>query len=228
MLSEKEIEILYAYCETKGVRYYDVQAELVDHLADAIEKLQKQKPSLSFRELISEVDTQFAPDEFVMITKNKSVVIRKKYFNLYKEELFSFVRIPKLFLLILLYSLMFLFRDYTHDFYLPILQTLPLLFALNFFIWKRRLKLDFGANIFDSRLSLISLRLVRWVTTRIIVIIYIPFAVLYTFLHIKEYDQYPNFFTALYPLFIVAYMSAVNIQYKIRYQIIADYPEAFA
>jgi hypothetical protein len=209
------------------VKYYDVQTELVDHLADAIEKLQTEHPSYSFRELLAKVDAQFAPDEFVMITKNKSTVIRKKYFSLYKEELFSFIKPPKIFLLALLLALMLFFQGYTHYFFQVVFQLLPLYFSISFFVWKKRLNINFGYTIFDSRLPLISLQLIKWVTNRIIIVIYFSLFALYGFLHLRGFDMQPGFFVSLYPILIVAFISAVNIQYRIRYQIMMDYSKAF-
>jgi hypothetical protein len=39
IIDEGKLAHLYRYCRSRGVRYYDVQTELVDHLAEAIEKL---------------------------------------------------------------------------------------------------------------------------------------------------------------------------------------------
>lgn len=37
-LTEEQIADLFLFCEENGVRYYEVQIELVDHLASAIEQ----------------------------------------------------------------------------------------------------------------------------------------------------------------------------------------------
>mgnify|MGYP000193300158 CR=1 FL=1 len=44
MITEVQYESLFAFCRKHYVQYYDVQVELVDHLAEAIEeKLKAEK-----------------------------------------------------------------------------------------------------------------------------------------------------------------------------------------
>jgi hypothetical protein len=40
-LNQEQIEALFRFCEKKSVRYYDLQVELVDHLAERIEEEMK-------------------------------------------------------------------------------------------------------------------------------------------------------------------------------------------
>lgn len=233
LLNKQQIDILYQYCECKSVRYYDVQTELVDHLADAIEKLHSEKSALNFRELLSCVDAQFSENEFALIVKNKSSLIRKKYWRLYKEELIQFFTIPKIFLLISLYLLLFLLQDYIPKdflfigFYLP-----PFLYNfIQFILWKKKLKTNFGRNIYDSKLPLMSLKMLKWFTERIIILT-LPVLLFVSFLpqiHLSWANMIgikPFLFT--YPLFAVIYMSVINIQFRVCWQIRKQYSEAFS
>ncbi|MBS1666658.1 MAG: hypothetical protein JST58_04705 [Bacteroidetes bacterium] len=229
MLSDQYIEILHQYCECKGVKYYDVQTELVDHLADAIIKSQKEHPELSFREQIAKVDAQFAPDEFALITKNKSKAIRKKYFSTFKEELYSYTRLPKILFLFFLYALLLSLHAYSQYFYF-ILQLLPLYLTISFIARKKRLKISYGLYLFDSKKPLLSLKSIKWVYEKIIIVTYIPIILLSLYLRFKGFDKTSNFFffTALFPILMVAFISAVNIMYRIRFQIEKDYTKAFS
>ncbi|MDB0600598.1 hypothetical protein [Tenacibaculum maritimum] len=47
-LTNNEIKALYKFTQEHYVAYYDVQVELVDHLANDIEKIWERSPSLSF------------------------------------------------------------------------------------------------------------------------------------------------------------------------------------
>ena len=50
MLTDEQIAALFAFCEKHLVRHYDLQVELVDHLANAIEtKMALIKPFPSTR-----------------------------------------------------------------------------------------------------------------------------------------------------------------------------------
>jgi hypothetical protein len=49
MLSQEQLQELFSFCEKHFVQYYDVQVELVDHLANAIEAEMAANPKRSFR-----------------------------------------------------------------------------------------------------------------------------------------------------------------------------------
>ena len=51
-LSAEQIERLYQFTRQHYVEYYDLQTELVDHLANAIEEQWQQNPKLSFEEAL--------------------------------------------------------------------------------------------------------------------------------------------------------------------------------
>ncbi|PIE98900.1 MAG: hypothetical protein CR961_01445 [Polaribacter sp.] len=49
-LTAEQIQDLYKFTRQHYVEHYDVQTELVDHLANDIEQICKEKPSLTFTE----------------------------------------------------------------------------------------------------------------------------------------------------------------------------------
>ena len=51
-LSAEQIERLYVFTRQHYVEYYDVQTELVDHLASAIEKHWQEDPDQDFETLL--------------------------------------------------------------------------------------------------------------------------------------------------------------------------------
>ncbi|PZP46027.1 MAG: hypothetical protein DI598_12635 [Pseudopedobacter saltans] len=51
-LSQNDIDFLFQFCTKHGVKYYDVQVELVDHLASAIEAEMANKPNLLFEDCL--------------------------------------------------------------------------------------------------------------------------------------------------------------------------------
>ena len=59
MLTEIEIEKLFAFCRRHYIQYYDVQAEIVDHFADAIEKAMEKDPQVSFEQALAAVYVSF-------------------------------------------------------------------------------------------------------------------------------------------------------------------------
>jgi hypothetical protein len=105
-LSLEQIEDLYAFCNEQDVPYYDVQIELVDHLANAIEQKWKENPSLSYDKALWAVFDQFGISGFRKIRRAKEKELRKKYFRLQWKHIAEFFCLPKIILTISL-SLIF-------------------------------------------------------------------------------------------------------------------------
>jgi hypothetical protein len=79
-----------------------VQLELVDHIADIIEDLQKTNPALSFSEALQMASEQFSDEEFRMIVKSKTQQLKTKIKKLWWKEFVSYFTIPKILITILL------------------------------------------------------------------------------------------------------------------------------
>ena len=102
MLQQTQIDEIISFCETKGVKYYDLQVELVDHIADSIENLQKINPALNFTEALQLAAQQFGSDEFEAIVISKKKLIERKMSRLIEKEFLSFFTIPKIMITIFL------------------------------------------------------------------------------------------------------------------------------
>jgi hypothetical protein len=122
-LSSEQIDNLFEFCEFHNVRYYDVQIELVDHLASAIEKLWETNPELPFEEAVYVVGEQFnieagfhatsdsllppiagthfsGESGFEIIKEAKENELRRKYDRLQWKYIQEFFRLPKIILTI--------------------------------------------------------------------------------------------------------------------------------
>jgi hypothetical protein len=71
MIQQEQVDEIMVFCEAKGVTYYDIQVELVDHIADSIEELQKSNPALPFSDALDLAGKQFGNEEFAAIVKSK-------------------------------------------------------------------------------------------------------------------------------------------------------------
>lgn len=105
-LTPEQIEDLFAFCEEQDVKYYDVQIELVDHLASAIEQKWLEKPALSYDKALWSVFDQFGLSGFRKIRRAKEKELRRKYFRLQLNYIAEYFRLPKIILTIFL-SLIF-------------------------------------------------------------------------------------------------------------------------
>jgi hypothetical protein len=91
MLTKEQIDYLFDFCKAQGVKYYDVQVELVDHLANAIEKELAQHSDWSFQKALDVVFASFGYVNFKPLVREKQKAIQAYCWRLwgafFKEQL---------------------------------------------------------------------------------------------------------------------------------------------
>ena len=96
-LTPGQIEELHEFCYFRTVRHYDVQAEIVDHLASAIEKIWETNPTLPFDEAMYQVGEQFGGDwGFATVRQEKEKALRKNYRRLLLQFVAEYYKFPKI------------------------------------------------------------------------------------------------------------------------------------
>lgn len=96
MLSDEHIKELYAYCERKRIVYYDLQVEIVDHVANAIEEKMSNNPSISFKEALEEVHRSFGIFGLREMVEEKTNAMRKQYGKMSRKLFWSYFTMPKI------------------------------------------------------------------------------------------------------------------------------------
>ncbi|KEZ93440.1 hypothetical protein [Nonlabens ulvanivorans] len=99
-LNDSQIEDLYAFTRKHYVEYYDLQTELVDHLANAIEDQWELKPHLSFEDALQIEFKKFGVFGFMEVVEERQKVLSKKYSKLIWKHLKEYFKLPKIILLI--------------------------------------------------------------------------------------------------------------------------------
>lgn len=137
MLQQTQVEEIMAFCKAKGVTFYDVQVELVDHIADSIEELQKSNPTLPFSDALDLAGKQFDNEEFAAIVKSKKRLIEKRMSRLIEKEFLSFFTIPRILLTIFLFGIILAF-PYAEAKYtlIPLLVGIPALIIYWVYYWQ--------------------------------------------------------------------------------------------
>jgi len=101
-LSEVQIQELYKFTRKHFVEHYDLQTELVDHLANGIEQQWKETPNVTFEEAQRKEFKKFGVCGFHDVIKDRRKAMAKKYrkyiFRYYKE----YFCLPKVLKLIVL------------------------------------------------------------------------------------------------------------------------------
>jgi|GEM_PF-1120328 len=113
MLTDEQVQELYAYCNRKGIFYYDVQVEIVDHMANAIEAKMKTDPSMEFKKALEEVHISFGSFGLKEIVRSKSIYMRKAYKQMRRKLLWSYFTFPKVALTIMLILLVTTFQQFS-------------------------------------------------------------------------------------------------------------------
>ncbi|NCT94945.1 MAG: hypothetical protein GXC72_11000 [Chitinophagaceae bacterium] len=95
MLTKSQIDQLFVFCEKHRVLHYDLQVEIVDHLANAIEERMANTPSLDFDTALKQVHDGFGPLGLRNMTAGREQAMEKRY-RFMKWQLFkSYFSLPK-------------------------------------------------------------------------------------------------------------------------------------
>jgi hypothetical protein len=114
-LSEAQIESLHMFCAKHYVPYYDVQVELVDHMASAIETRWLTEPNVGFEEALNDVYRTFGVGGFSKVRMEKEKELRQKYSRLQRNYIGEFFRLPKIILTVAVVLLFYVVLWYSGD-----------------------------------------------------------------------------------------------------------------
>ena len=95
-LTSDQIERLYQFTRQHYVEYYDLQTELVDHLANGIETQWNENPKLSFEEALQNEFRKFGIFGFMDVVEQRQVALSKKYNGMVWEHFKAFFKLPRI------------------------------------------------------------------------------------------------------------------------------------
>ncbi|OED38461.1 hypothetical protein AB832_04585 [Flavobacteriaceae bacterium (ex Bugula neritina AB1)] len=102
-LTNTQINGLQDFIKSNGVKYYDVQMELLDHFIVALET----ETELSFGDKTKLVFKDFGGKEgFRHIVKEKKRVITRQFFKLYFQSFRAFFSLPKIILTLAIFTVL--------------------------------------------------------------------------------------------------------------------------
>jgi hypothetical protein len=126
-ITPEETRQLFEFCEKKRVKHYDVQFELVDHLASDIEEQWKISPEMKFNEALTLIYSKFGIFGFAHLTEQKRNQLAKKYKNLLWEYFRGFYSMPKV---VLTFAISFCIYQISREINNVLLVFLPFSFIL--------------------------------------------------------------------------------------------------
>lgn len=160
-LTKKEIQQLFDFVEGQGLKFYDVQIEVVDHFASAIEANWETYPNdWSFEQKIASVYDELGFKGFRNLLMGKTVMVirsaNKLAFNFVKDA----IKIPQIFVTIVLIYLLqqaFLSSENPHIFFGYIILSPSIILLLGTLVIYGRYLLSFKYKIhaFEQSISLV-------------------------------------------------------------------------
>ncbi|WP_165731540.1 hypothetical protein [Polaribacter sp. 20A6] len=104
--SENQIDELYKFTKKHYVYYYDVQTELVDHLANDIEEIWVAQPLLTFEEARDTSFKKFGIFGFMDVVESRQKAMNKRYWKIILRFAKEWFTVPKI---IITFSVFLLF-----------------------------------------------------------------------------------------------------------------------
>ena len=111
-LTDEQIDALFQFVKSKYVDFYDVQVELVDHLASEVETRIAETPSVTFDAALQQVYRGFGIFGFSDLVEEKQNAADKRVRVLWMECVGKLFRLPFLAGSVLLGILLFVMFDY--------------------------------------------------------------------------------------------------------------------
>ena len=99
-INETQTERLYRFTREHFVEYYDLQTELVDHLAQGIEAQWKENPELDFEDALQKEFKKFGIFGFSDVIEERQMAMSKRYNTFIWRHFKEYFRLPKIILTI--------------------------------------------------------------------------------------------------------------------------------
>ncbi len=106
-LNSNQIQQLYKFTRQHYVEYYDVQTELVDHLANDIEQIWQEQPKLSFEQARDMSFKKFGVFGFMDVVAQRQNAMSKKYRKLLWNFAKDWFKLPKMILTALIFIIIY-------------------------------------------------------------------------------------------------------------------------
>ncbi|WP_299127124.1 hypothetical protein [uncultured Winogradskyella sp.] len=136
MLNKDQIQQLYTFTQKHYVDWFDVQTELVDHLANGIENHLIQNPNATFEDALNTEFKKFGVTGFSDVIEEKTKALNTHYRKLVWQYFKDFFKLPKIILtLFLIYIFYQLFQFVDERLYILIPTAMVLFWVpLSYFI----------------------------------------------------------------------------------------------
>jgi len=121
-LTDQHIDKLFKFTRQHYVEHYDLQSELVDHLANDIEVIWKEQPTLTFEQARDLSFKKFGIFGFMDVVEKRTTALEKKYWKMVWAIFKDFFKLPQIILTLAIslgvYEILKLFK---HEYIIAVL-----------------------------------------------------------------------------------------------------------
>lgn len=154
-ISTTQIQQLYKFTRAHYVEHYDLQTELVDHLANGIEKRWENNPKLSFDDALQLEFKEFGVFGFSDIVDIHTSAMSKRYLKIIFRFMREYIKLPKIIGVICSVLLLFYFIRYvSYSEWILEFSYLGVLFYLVILMYQGKRKYDKKAKKTGKRWKL--------------------------------------------------------------------------
>jgi hypothetical protein len=226
MLNEIEIKQIHTYCKSVGIKYFDVELELVDHMAEWIsDKMQTQ--NMYFDDALKQMKSSFTKEEFLQIVEEKRNLVAQKLKRLYKQAFLDYFKFPQIALTFFLIALsIYVGRNKNPEFF-PGVAMYVMNFIVLTYAWGRATIVR--KNKEDLKYTLLSYKEL----SSFFVFFIIP-SIFYAILNFCRLFEAPisifayNISVYLFPFFVIACLAFRKVNIDMHHKIRELYPMAFS
>ena len=106
-LTKEQIQQLYKFTRQHYVEYYDVQTELVDHLANDIEQIWVEQPNFSFEQARDTSFKKFGVFGFMDVVESRQNALFKKYWKLVLGIFKNYFKVSQIISTLMIFTLIY-------------------------------------------------------------------------------------------------------------------------
>jgi len=145
ILTADEIDQLFAFAKRCNVTYYDIQMELVDHLAADIENILTENPKLNFEEAKKKSFAKFGSDGFSAVVDKRHKALREKYRKILMTFVLEWFKFPKIMFALLLSVIAYVITSISKEYMVWLFIALEVFILIKIFliykVYKKRKQL---------------------------------------------------------------------------------------
>jgi len=145
ILTKEQVEVLYNFCENEEVFAYDLQVEIVDHLATSIEDQWKSNPEITFEDAVENLYSKFGLKEFRELEKQMARQLKRKFNLILWRYFLEFFKLPKIIVSVVLTLFIFvLLQSVNNNTWVIIIYCVPFSIAsiyYNFVLFPKKIEI---------------------------------------------------------------------------------------